>query len=419
MPVLAQNVPELAEEVKGRVYLRSHVREAVSDGAGGGAGSSSIQPKTLNGVFGFGSDPEEALARAAAARTSDDGRAQVLGMLKAADVYSSMGKLHEAAKEVENTQRLVQELRFEEGRACILVLIAKIYAKQGKLSTFDQLDEALDLAEEAQEKFQKLKARKCEAAAFLALAAVRHALKKFEDGNLAAKEAQLILEDMGETAAVAEVFQVVATGYVLKEEFKKAEKWIGKAKQIHESLGDAKMAAACVHRLAEVYITAVEPTKAFATLARARSLYQEIGDIKGEVAVLTTLKDYYLAREQLAEAVGTAQDIVSVYHQAEDMPGEGSALLSLAELLLEKEHLELCSKVLGSAHQVFSKLRDAQGVGKVASLGASLKNAKLKHQIKKSMDEHAHETHYPVVPVVEFGIKQKVAEGLANVKKGL
>jgi len=391
----------------------------VADFAAGSGSASSVQPKTLDGVFCFGGDEEEHLAKAAAARSAEDPRAQVLGMLKLADIHAQAGRLQEAAKEVEDAQSLIRELRFEEGRACTLVLIAKIYAKQGKLSTADQLDEALDLAVEAQEKFQKFGAKKCEAAALLALAAVRHVAGNYEDGNLAAKESQVLLEEMGEASAVAEVYHVVADGYLLRDDTKRASTWVSKAKEIQQDLGNRRKVAECLHRLGEIDIRANDRAKAVATLFEAQSLFKELGDLKGEMVVLKTLQDFHLKKGRLAEAIGIGQEMVTTCHDIGDTRGEGNALMSLAELLLEKEEIDLCEKVLRTAHQVFTKCRDADGVGKVMTLGAHLKNAALKRQIKESITANADQAHYPVHHMVELGLQQRTAEAFAALKKGL
>merc|ERR1719382_256330 len=214
------------------------------------------------------------MVKAGAAKRSDDGRAQVLGALKAADAYFEAADLHAAAREIEAVQGQIQELKFIEGRACVMVLVAKIYAKQGQLSTEDQLDEALDLAADAQEKFQKLGAKRCEAAAYLASAMARYANKKFEDGNLAAKEAQLIFQKANDRAAEAEVLKVVADGYVLEARTKRAATMLGQARTIYAELGDKAREADTFHRLGEVEVAANDQ-------AKASGLQNGSGDVPG------------------------------------------------------------------------------------------------------------------------------------------
>lgn len=402
----------------GRVEGR-RVEGYAADHALAAGGVPSIAPKTLDGVFCFGGDEQEHAAKAAAAKGSDDLRAKALGLLKAADLQVQLGHLQEAAREVEVAESLIRELRFEEGRACLLVLIAKIYAKQGKLSTADQLDEALDLAAEAQEKFNKFGAKKCEAAALLALAAVRYALKRWDDGNAAAKEAQELLEALSDRPAIAEVFLTVADGYLLREDTKRAASWLSKARAWYDELGDGHKSAFCTLRLARVEMQANDRGKATATLLDARRRFKELGYLSGEVAALTATKDFHLNQGRVAEAILACQEIVTAYHDAGDARGEGSSLLNLAELLLDRCQLESCDKVLCAAHLVFTKIRDSQGVAKVSAIGANLKNARLKRQIEESIEKHRDQVTYPENTIVEFGLQQRAFEAFHELKTGL
>merc|ERR1719277_1394419 len=97
--------------------------------AGDSAGptGAGLGPGALDGVFCFGAEEETSFMRAQAAKTSDDKRVQVLGLVKSADAHAQAGRLPEAAREVEAAQDIIQELRMEEGRALAMTMVAKIY----------------------------------------------------------------------------------------------------------------------------------------------------------------------------------------------------------------------------------------------------------------------------------------------------
>lgn len=390
----------------------------VGDFAGGNGGG--MGAGALDGVFGFGANEELSFQRAQAAMGSDDGRVKVLGLIKSADTHATAGRLPEAAKDVESAQNIIQELRFDDGRALAMTMVARIYAKQGSLSTEDQLDEAQDLASEAQEKFQKAGSKKCEAAALLALAAAKYAVKKFDEGMLAAKEAQHLLQEMGDKSAEAMVYYTVCDGFVLKGELKKAVKFMNKGRAIYQELSDKQGQATCYRKIAEVEIQANDRFKAEAALGTARDLFRDLGSLAREVQVLGTLRDFHLKAGRVAEAVDVAKGIVTAYHNVQDAKGEGGSLLSLGNMLLEKEQLELSGQVLTAAHKVFSSVRDQAGLAGCADLNNKLKNEMLKAEIKKSIDDNRHVANYPDEPLIELGLSQVAVNAYNDVaKKGL
>jgi len=383
-------------------------------------GAAAMGAGALDGVFSFGGDEEAAFNRAAAAKSSDDQRVQVLGLVKSADAHLQAGRLQTAFSEVEEAQKLVQDLRFDEGRALTMTMVARIYAKQGALSTADQLDEAEDYASEAQEKFQKFGSKKCEAAALLALASARYALKKFDAGMQAAKEAQLLLQGLNDTLAEAQVYYTVVDGFVQKGELRKAIRFMGKGKAIYTSLKDKKGEAACLQRIAEIEGKAGNKDGALKAYAEARALFKnELRDLKGEVAVLSAMAAYHRNDGRLAESVDVAKEIVTAYHNAGDVKGEGFALVGLADVLVEKGHMGLAANLLGSSHKVFASIRDPEGMAKLGEVHGRWKNEGLKAQIKQQIDENRDFAHYPEDPYIELGLSKLATQALGTVKVGL
>lgn len=421
MAMLADLPAELAERgAQGRVLSvgqRPRVVEMALSGDRAGASGATMGPGALDGVFNFGGEEEVNFQRAQTAKNAEDKRVQVLGLIKSADAHVQVGRLQEAAKDVEAAQDINQELRFDEGRALAMVMVAKIYAKQGVLSTFDQLDEADDLASEAQEKFQKCGSKKCEAAALLALASARYGLKKFDSGMLAAKEAQLILQEARDRSAEAQVYHTVVDGFALKGEFKKAVKFMNKGRAIYEEMGDKKSEAACVHRVGQIEIQANNKDGALKALSAARRLYIEARDSKGEVATLNTLREFHVAKGCIGEAVDVCKEIVTLYHNAGDTKGEGSALIRLAELLMEKGHMDLAAKVLAAAQKVFSSVRDSDGMAKVGDFYNRWKNENLKTEIKRSIEDNRDYANYPDQPYIEFGLTKIVRSSYNDTTK--
>lgn len=376
----------------------------------------------LDGVFCFGGREKDNILRADNAKSSDDQKTQVLGMLKAADAYVQIGKLKESQQEVEAAIAVSNELNFREGRVCAAVLVAKIYARQGSLSTPDQLDEALDLAMEAQEKFERYGSKKSEAAALLALALVRFALEMFDDGHEAAGEARQLLEQAGDSAGLAEVLRVEGRGYLLQGREQRAAGAFGQVRELARRIGDKHGEADAVHKTGEALVQAFRSGRALVAaaldrLAEARALFAAAEDHAGEVAVLKTLQEFHLTRGKVTDAVNAGQQIVSSYHTAADGHAEGTALLDLASLLLDKKQVVLAHKVVAAAHQVAAKWRDGEVAARVGELHIRAKNAGLKAEIEESMMLHKENIHYPDDFTVEVDMARTVVDGLAETSK--
>jgi len=382
-------------------------------------GAAAMGAGALDGVFAFGGDEEAAFIKAAGAKASDDQRVQVLGLVKSADAHLQAGRLQTAANEVEEAQKLVQELSFEEGRALTMTMVARIYAKQGALSTADQLDEAEDYASEAQEKFQKFGSKKCEATALLALASARYALRKFDAGMQAAKEAQLLLQGSGDKFAEAQVYHMVVDGFVLKGELRKAIRFMIKGKAIYASLNDKRAEAACAQRMADIEGKAGNKDGALKAFDEARSILKDLRDLKSEVALLGAIRDYHKNDGRLAEAVDVAKEIVTLHHGAGEVKGEGLALVDLADLLTQTGHLGLAANLCVAAHKVFASIRDPEGMAKLGEVHGRWKNETLKQQIKQQIEENRDFAHYPEDPHIELGLSKLAREALGTVKVGL
>lgn len=377
------------------------------------------RPKVLDGVFCFGADLEESLAKANAAKGAEDDRAKVLGAMKAADAFVQAGRFQDAAREVDAAQGLIRQLRFDEGRACAMVVVAKLYARQGAVSTAEQLDEALDLASDAQEKFQKYGSKRCEAAALLALSMARHAVKRHEEGNLAAKDAQLLLQGLGDRPAEAEVYQVVAEGFLLQGNVRRAVKMLSQARSIHQALGDRRKEAACCHRIGQAEAQGHDEQKALAALSTSQAMYRDAGDCSGEAAVLQTVKDMHLKKRKLNLAIEVLQRIVTLYNHAGETKSEGGALLALTELLIEEEQLTLAERTVQAGLKVCSNVRDGDGVVRATNLANTIKNALLKREVRQSIEQYGHFANYPVQPVLDFGLSGQVPGAFAEVARGL
>merc|ERR1740121_2015005 len=304
--------------------------------------------------------------------------------------------------------------------ALTMTMVAKIYAKQGALSTADQLDEAEDYASEAQEKFQKYGSKKCEAAALLALAAARYALKKFDSGMQAAKEAQLLLQEGRHKSAEAQVYHTVVDGFVLKGELQKAVRFMHKGRAIYVSLSDKKAEAACFRRVGQIEIKANNKEGALKAFSAAREIFRDARDVKGEVAILDSIRDYHVAEDRIPQAIDVGKEIVTVYHNAGDVKGEGHALLNLSAMLTEKGYLSLASQLATAAHKVFSSVRDGEGMARLGEIHAKWKNEILKSENLKQIEENRDYAHYPDDPYIELGLPKVTKEAFATtVKVGL
>merc|ERR1712061_679219 len=97
----------------------------------------------------------------------------------------------------------------------------------------------------------------------------------------------------------------------------------------------------------------------------------------------------------------------------------GRALMDLSQLLLEQNQLPLAKKTADYAHKVSQQARDGDGVTKTVDLQKTIKNAFFKDEIKASVESNRHVVHYPVQPVLEFGLNKEIPALLGKVSKGL
>merc|ERR1740129_55107 len=246
-----------------------------------------------------------------------------------------LDRVDEAMHFVGEAMAICTEIKYEEGRAAAMNVIAKAHVKRG--GDEEELEEAMDSATDSLKLFRKLGSRKGEAVALCTLSSVYCASKKAAPAIKHAKEALTIFAELGEKRSMAEVYHMVKDAYLVKtpaESFL-AAKQVQKAAALYQELGDKVREAGCLHTIATIEKDAGDVKKAADALQRALDLFGSAFNLKGQLSALATMMDMLLDGDMYTEAVKVAKRRVALANASSDTAAEGLALLKLGETYLK------------------------------------------------------------------------------------
>mmetsp|Transcript_73605 Transcript_73605/g.215706 ORF Transcript_73605/g.215706 Transcript_73605/m.215706 type:complete len:386 (-) Transcript_73605:68-1225(-) len=356
-----------------------------------------------------------------AAERAGDRRAKALNLIKHADALVMTGTTmpQEAMTQVTEAQNLCEDLRFEEGRAAAMSVMGKVYAKYGGADE-DDFEMALDLAQDSVKLFRKCGYRKGEAFALMTLATVQAALGR-PDGVIAkAKESLQLFQELGEMSAVAELYVIIAGGYLTQGDTRRASSTVYKAAEIHQSTGAKGKKAAALHKAGSMDLAGGETEKALDAFGKAKDLYGQVGDHNGMAAVMTSIKDMHSSAGRFVESVQVQKEIITLFHNAVDPRGEGKALLKLAEMLLGKNEIAKASKVAEVAMGMFATLQDRDGMKDAMECLGAVKHARVKAELESVIDRNSDFMHVPRSLIVDPGLNKRITDEYGDlVRRGL
>merc|ERR1712151_492635 len=232
--------------------------------------------------------------------------------------------------------------------------MGKVHVKQG-VDDEEELEEAMDSANDALKLFRKLGYRKGEAVALSTLSSVYGAGKKAIPAIKYAKEALTIFAELGEKKSMAEMNHMVKDAYLVKtpaESFL-AAKQVSKAAALYQELGDKVKEAGCLYTVATIEKNAGDIKKAADSLQKSLDLFSAAFNLKGQLMALATMMDMLLDGDMYFEAVKVAKKRVTLANSSGDTVEEGLAMMKLGETYLKNGDNVKAEKVAEAALGVF------------------------------------------------------------------
>lgn len=310
------------------------------------------------------------------------------------------------------------EIKFEEGRAAALNVMAKVYTKKSR--DVEELEEALDTGMDALKLFRKLGSRKGEAVALGTISGVYSGMGKSPAAVKHAKEAVAIFAELGDVLAMAEMYVAAKDGYLSKSppDFFRAEKQMLKAVAVYQEAKNKSKEAAANHLLAGVAIKASDFKKAAEYLSAAKTLYADASDFKGQAAVLTTLQSLYLQAGMYVEAVGLGQKQCEIFQDAADVGGQGEAMTKLAEIMLDNDDHANAYKVATEALNLLMSTGDYEKMKVAKEVADEAEKAKRIEEIGMALHKAGEWTNIPTSLIVDPGLNRRIVDNYASAMRG-
>eukprot|EP00420_Gonyaulax_spinifera_P036754 CAMPEP_0197883330 /NCGR_PEP_ID=MMETSP1439-20131203/10185_1 /TAXON_ID=66791 /ORGANISM="Gonyaulax spinifera, Strain CCMP409" /LENGTH=379 /DNA_ID=CAMNT_0043503047 /DNA_START=101 /DNA_END=1240 /DNA_ORIENTATION=+ len=372
----------------------------------------------LDQVFVISEDPNEAYnvgqQKQESARASGDERGRALGLIKVADAAVQSGRTDEAQYFAQEALGICGEMRFEEGKAAAMNVMAKVLTKKGKDE--EDFEEALDTAMDALKLFRKLSYRKGEAVALGTAAGAYSAMGRSPHAVKHAKEALAIFAELGDALSMAEMYVVAKDGYLAKSppDAFRAEKMMQKALSVYQEGKNKRKEAAANHTLANVAAAGNDYKKASEYLGAARALYADASDFRGQASVMATLQALYLQAGMYTEAVGLGQRQVELFQDAGDVGGQAEAMIRLAEIMLDNEDNENAHKVATDALNTCMTIGDYDKMKMAKDVADDAAKAKKVEEIGMALHMAGEWTNIPTSLIVDPGLTRRVADGYAS-----
>merc|ERR1719221_2471446 len=319
------------------------------------------------------------------------------------------GRADEAMYLVSEAMSICTEMKYEEGRAAAMNVIAKVHVKKG-VDDEEELEEAMDSANDALKLFRKLGYRKGEAVALSTLSSVYTAGKKAAPAIKSAKEALTIFAELGEKKSMAETYHLVKDAYLVKtpaESFL-AAKQVSKAAALYQELGDKVKEAGCLHTVATIEKTAGDTKKAADSLQKSLDLFSAAFNLKGQLLAMATMMDMLAEGDMYFEAVKVAKKRVSLASASGDTVEEGLAMMKLGEFYLKNGDHAKAEKIAEAALGVFGAASMYAEMGQAKELADGAKHAKAVEEIETSLEKAKCSMHVPGSIIVDPGLNKRV-----------
>merc|ERR1740129_190161 len=293
-----------------------------------------------------------------------------------------LDRVDEAMHFVGEAMAICTEIKYEEGRAAAMNVIAKAHVKRG--GDEEELEEAMDSATDSLKLFRKLGSRKGEAVALCTLSSVYCASKKAAPAIKHAKEALAIFAELGEKRSMAEVYHMVKDAYLAKtpaESFL-AAKQVSKAAALYQELGDKNKEAGCLLTMATVEKNAGDVKKAAESLQKSLDMY--------------------------SEAIKVAKRRVALAQASGDSGAEGFALMKLGDVALKNGDHERAAKAAEVAMGIVGNSGMYGEMGQAKELMDGAEHAKKVEEIETTVAKARGSIHVPTHIIVDPELNKRV-----------
>jgi tetratricopeptide (TPR) repeat protein len=339
---------------------------------------------------------------------SGDASGRMLGLIKTADGLAMQGKADEAMAQYSEALGIANEMKWDKAIAAAGNVLTKIYIQQaGPHGDEDDLQAALESAEDTLQKMKKAGYKKGEAVALGTYATVYFVMGKTDKGIDCGKDAAKIFQAASDYKGMAAMFMLLKDGFLLKGNAYKAAALAKKAASIYDQLGDKRMEGKCQLKLAKVEIAGGDQAKATAACKAAKTLFMAAGDTAG----MGESYDVLIGMQKEGfEAVKLAKERTSTYHEAGDMSGEAYSLLKLGELLMDNGENVKADKVAEVALGMFAGMNDMGGMKAGKELMDKAKDAKLVQDIHTTLGDAEEYMHIPPSLIIQPGLTYTINE---------
>merc|ERR1740129_54413 len=319
-----------------------------------------------------------------------------------------LDRVDEAMHLVGEAMAICTEIKYEEGRAAAMNVIAKVHVKKG--GDEEELEEAMDSATDSLKLFRKLGSRKGEAVALCTLSSEYCASKKAAPAIKHAKEALAIFAELGEKRSMAEVYHMVKDAYLAKtpaESFL-AAKQVSKAAALYQELGDKNKEAGCLLTMATVEKNAGDVKKAAESLQKSLDLYSSAFNLNGQLDALSTMMDMLLEGDMYTEAIKVAKRRVALAQASGDSGAEGFALMKLGDVALKNGDHERAAKAAEVAMGIVGNSGMYGEMGQAKELMDGAEHAKKVEEIETTVAKATGSIHVPTHIIVDPDLNKRV-----------
>mmetsp|Transcript_48971 Transcript_48971/g.89771 ORF Transcript_48971/g.89771 Transcript_48971/m.89771 type:complete len:383 (+) Transcript_48971:61-1209(+) len=354
-------------------------------------------PTFVSDIFSTESagDPiNEANNAIAAADAKGDGKAKVAGLLRLADGYLKKKDAAKAEDYLDEAAKLARKQKFQEGKAYMLIMQAKLELWYGKP------EEAVSWAKDALKIFQKLDKPKATALASNMYAFVLNAAGKSAEGMKAVQGALRIYKSLDEKVNEVGVMRLMMDMYLGAGDTLRAGLVGWEIVKTIKAVGQNKFKvklADVVKQIADIEAQGGDMTKTLNACEEAKELYEQAGDIEGMASTLGTMKNAYLQQGKYYEAVEAAKAIVELYKDYLSMVSPkllGDAFMDLAKVYKDGDCFDEQVDAASQALAVYSTEKITDGAkaatDMLTELSLEQKRMNIKLTIELARDKLGH-----------------------------
>lgn len=322
----------------------------------------------------------------------------LISLERAIDTFRQVGdndnecKLLCTASEMHLSERSYIKAADESLRAIELVKATKNWMQMASalrcyVNSKIQMGEAKDavnVAIDAREVFEKNGAPKAEASACLSLCQAHRANKKFDRAATAAKAAQEIAYQAEDEKLEANACSIMADVYMQDDRFDKAVRAAEQARRLWKGLESQSNEANALNIIAQAYVNVQHKKetmdikgmpsassmgggwdKALKASTEALRISRELSDDEGgklfTATALCTLAEVHLAKKSGDEALQCANEAVSLFFEGGDEPSAGHAWVLCAQADILKEDYNQARDDANEGLEIFKSSGDERG----------------------------------------------------------